>query len=252
MKVLLLGGTTEAAAMARLLAADPRFDATLSLAGRTTQPAVSPLPTRVGGFGGAGGLAAYLIENKVDALIDATHPYAAQITMNAVEAATDSAVPLLAVRRPPWERQAGDLWQEVPDAEAAVLALGAQPKRVFLAMGRLEVHVFAKAPQHDYLLRSIDDPGALPFPYVTVVTGRGPFDLAGERALLQENRIEILVSKNSGGAATYAKIQAARALGLPVVMLARPSLPWSDSVTKVAEAMQWLNAHHEALAQRGV
>ncbi len=252
MKVLLLGGTTEAAALARLLAADTRFDATLSLAGRTAEPAASPLPTRVGGFGGAAGLARYLTENNVDSLIDATHPYAAQITMNAVEAATDSGVQLLAVRRPPWERQEGDLWQEVADAEAAVAALGAQPKRVFLAMGRLEAHVFAKAPQHEYLLRSIDHPGALPFPYVTVVTMRGPFDLAEETALLKDKRIEVLVSKNSGGSATYAKIQAARELGLPVIMLARPALPWSDSVATVAETMQWLGARHEALAQRGV
>lgn len=252
MKVLLLGGTTEAAVLARLLAADPRFDATLSLAGRTKSPAASPLPTLVGGFGGAKGLLAYLLENKVDALVDATHPYAAQMTMHAVEAATDCDTALLALRRPAWEQQPGDRWQQVADAESAVEALGTDPKRVFLSMGRLEIHSFARAPQHDYLIRSVDHPGDLPMPYVSVITAKGPFDPAAEAALLKQHRIEVLVSKNSGGSATYGKIQAARDLGVPVIMLARPTLPWADSVTGPEAAMAWLAAHHEALAQRGV
>ncbi len=252
MKILLLGGTTEAAALARLLASDGRFDATLSLAGRTKEPAAVPLKTRVGGFGGVAGLASYLSEKRIDVLVDATHPYAAQMSRNAVEASTMSVVALLSLRRPPWPRQAGDRWVEVPDAEAAALAIGPEPRRVFLAMGRQELHAFARAPQHDYLIRSVDHPGRLPLPRAEVITARGPFDATAEEALLREHGIEILVSKNSGGSATYGKIEAARRLALPVIMLARPELPFVESLASAEAALTWLAAHHEAGARRGV
>ncbi len=252
MKVLLLGGTTEAAALARALAGVPDIDTTLSLAGRTKNPASSPLPTRVGGFGGAAGLQAYLAENAIDLLIDATHPYAAQIAQNAAEAAAEIGLPMLAVRRPPWEPKKGDRWQIVSEFGEAADLLGAAPRRVFLALGRLELDAFAKAPQHDYLIRSVDHPGPLPMPNVTVITARGPFDFASEEALLRKHGIEVLVCKNSGGNATYGKIEAARKLGLPVLMLVRPSLPWAETVETPEAAMAWLRTRHEALARRGV
>ncbi len=252
MKVLLLGGTTEASELARLLARDPRFAATLSLAGRTEKPAAAPIATRVGGFGGIAGLERYIDAQGIDCLIDATHPYAAQISANAAEAAARRCVPLLALRRPPWPRLEGDLWQEVADAEAAAQALGPTPRRVFLAMGRLEVRAFAQAPQHHYLIRSIDHPGPLPLPSLQVITARGPFDPAAEEASMRDRGIEVLVSKNSGGTATYGKIEAARRLQLPVLLLARPDLPGAESVTAAEEAMAWLAADHEALARRGV
>ncbi len=252
MKILLLGGTTEASALARLLAGDDRFDALLSLAGRTRHPAAAALPTRVGGFGGVDGLTAYLMERRVDCLVDATHPYAAQISANAARASVAAGVPLLGLRRPAWPRLEGDLWQEVPDAKGAVAALGEQPRRVFLAMGRLELPAFAAAPQHHYLIRSVDPPGRLELPNTEVITARGPFEAAAEEALLRDHAIEVLVCKNSGGSATYGKIEAARKLRIPVIMLARPELPGVESVESAEAALAWLTAAHEALARRGV
>ncbi len=253
MNLLLLGGTSEASALARHLAGDRRFRATLSLAGRTQNPAKAPVPQRVGGFGGIEGLARYLKDEAVDLLVDATHPYAAQMSRHAATAAARAEVPLLALRRPPWQRKPGDRWQEVADAAAAVEALGEAPRRVFLAMGRLELAAFAQAPQHAYLIRSVDHPGVLPLPQLKVITARGPFDETEEEALLRGEAIEILVAKNSGGSATYGKIAAARRLGLPVILLQRPALPLVESVATAEEAMAWLAARHEAAsARRGV
>ncbi|MBC6404482.1 MAG: cobalt-precorrin-6A reductase [Rhodospirillales bacterium] len=252
MKLLLLGGTAEGSGLARLLAGRPQFQATLSLAGRTERPATNPLLQRTGGFGGVIGLCSYLFENKIDVLIDATHPYAAQMSRNAAMASRRLSLPLLALRRPPWQAQAGDRWQTVADAAAAAEALGTAPRRVFLAMGRLEVAAFAAAPQHDYLLRSVDRPGPLPLPRLRIVTARGPFAEAEEEQLLRQERIEVIVSKNSGGTATYGKIAAARRLGLPVILLQRPILPEVESVATPAAAIRWLDTHHAADARRGV
>jgi len=253
MKLLLLGGTSEASALARRLAGDRRFQATLSLAGRTRNPASAPIPQRIGGFGGVEGLVRYLREEDVGLLVDATHPYAAQMSRHAAEAAAAAAVPLLALRRPPWRAEPGDRWQEVADAAAAAAALGAVPRHVFLAMGRQELAPFAAAPQHDYLIRSVDAPGPLPLPRVKVITARGPFDAAAEEDLLRQAAIEVVVAKNSGGSATYGKIAAARRLGLPVILLARPELPVVESVATPEAAFDWLSARHEhATALRGV
>lgn len=222
----------------------------LSLAGRTAQPAAQPLPVRIGGFGGAAGLAAWLRQNATRAVVDATHPYAATISANAASAAAASGLPLLALRRPPWVPQPGDLWTEVADAEAAVAALGALPRRVFLALGRQEVASFAVAPWHRYLIRSVDpvDP-PLAVPEARYLTARGPFPEAAERALLAREGIEAIVCKNSGGSATYGKIAAARALGIAVVMLRRPALPAVEEVASPEAALAWL-AHRGLL--RGV
>ncbi len=252
MRVLILGGTTEASALATLIAGDPRFDATLSLAGRTTAPRAQPIATRIGGFGGAVALAEWLRDEKIAAVVDATHPYADQISTNAVFACKQSDVPLASIVRPPWHEEPGDRWQSVPDSEAAAAALGPTPRRVFLSLGRQELSAFAAAPQHHYLGRSIDLPQgiALP-PDIRFILARGPFRQADEEKLLADEKIEVLVSKNSGGSAIYPKIAAARTLGLPVVMIARPHKPAGHGVASAEEAMAWLS--QEALrSPRGV
>lgn len=242
MRILILGGTGEASALVRgLPARAPGVAVTLSLAGRTRQPKVEAVPTRIGGFGGPEGLAAWIAQAGTDLVVDATHPFAARIGANAAWACASTGVPLLAIRRPAWVPQAGDRWIPVPDMPAALEALGAVPRRVFLTIGRQEVGVFAAAPQHDYLVRAIEDV-ALAVPRFTLIRARGPFDEAGEAAFLAERGIEILVSKNSGGEATAAKIAAARVLGLPVVMVSRPKKPDVPSVADVGAALDWIVA----------
>src|SRR5262249_22245233 len=195
----------------------------------------------------------YLRTEHIDALIDATHPYAAMISANAANAAELAKVPLLALRRPPWLPVAGDIWIEVADVVGAVAALAVAPRRVFLALGRKELAPFARAPQHHYLVRSVDpvEP-PLPVPYATYVTGRGPFDEAHDRGLLQQHRIEVVVAKNSGGSATYGKIAAARALGLTVILLRRPALPQVAAVQTVEGAVAWLDHDGPPSTARGV
>jgi precorrin-6A/cobalt-precorrin-6A reductase len=253
MRILILGGTAEARVLAQRLAGRSDLAVTLSLAGRTATPAVQPVPVRVGGFGGADGLADYLSAERVHALIDATHPYAAIISANAARAAQSTGVPLLALRRPPWIPIAGDRWIEVEDIPAAVAAVGAAPRRVFLALGRKELAPFTAAPQHHYLVRSVDpvDP-PLAVPYATYVTARGPFAEAAERALLGVHAIEVVIAKNSGGTATYGKIAAARSLGLPVIMPSRPPLPAVTAVETIEEALAWLDHVRAPGADRGV
>ena len=241
-RILILGGTAEARRLAERLAARADLAVTLSLAGRTASPAAQPVPVRIGGFGGAQGLADYLSVERMNLLIDATHPYAATISANAARAAELANIPLLAVRRPPWVPVAGDRWVEIAGVQGAVRALGSAPRRVFLALGRKEIAPFAGAPQHHYLVRSVDpvDP-PLAVPHAIYVTGRGPFDEADDRALLAAHRIEMVVAKNSGGAATYGKIAAARALGLSVILLRRPALPRVSAVETVEAAVAWLD-----------
>ncbi|MGE5149374.1 MAG: cobalt-precorrin-6A reductase [Rhodospirillaceae bacterium] len=249
LKVLILGGTTEASALARMVACDPRVAPLLSLAGRTTNPRPQPIPARVGGFGGIEGLVTFLHREAIDAVVDATHPYADQMSAHAVAACTESSVPLASLVRPEWTREASDLWQVVADTETAAHALGKKSRRVFLSLGRQDLHIFARAPQHHYLARLIEQPdqATLP-PNLRLLQARGPFDRADEARLLREERIDILVSKNAGGAATYAKIEAARALGLPVVMIARPHKPVGVIMANVEACVAWLHG----LAPRGV
>ncbi|MGH1574425.1 cobalt-precorrin-6A reductase [Methylobacterium sp. P31] len=243
MRILILGGTGEASALVRALAGRQDLSILLSLAGRTTAPRVEPVPTRIGGFGGAEGLAAYLRSEGIHRLIDATHPFAAVISGNAARAATLAGVPLLAIRRPAWSREPGDLWTEVDTMEEAVSVLGARPRRVFLTIGRQEAGAFAAAPQHVYLVRTVEPLGEiLPVPQLTTLETRGPFDAAAEAALMRENGTEVVVSKNSGGAATYAKIAAARSLAIPVIMVRRPEKPDVPSVPDAAGALRWLDA----------
>jgi precorrin-6A/cobalt-precorrin-6A reductase len=252
MKILILGGTAEARALAAALSERRDLSVMLSLAGRTAAPAPQAVPVRIGGFGGAEGLQRYLRDEGIDLLIDATHPYAAAISANAAKAAASAGVKLLALRRPAWEKVPGDAWIEVASVTEAVIALGSAPKRVLLALGRKEIAAFEAAPQHFYLVRSVDpvDP-PLQVPQAQYITARGPFSEEADRALLAQNRIDIVVTKNSGGAA-YGKIAAARALGLPVIMLKRPSLPEVESVETVAEALAWLDHALTPSTARGV
>lgn len=228
------------------------LDVTVSLAGRTAAPLRMPVRVRSGGFGGASGLATYLAEERVDLLIDATHPYAAMISANAAEAAARARVRILALRRPPWLRQAGDRWIEVADLREAVRALGDAPRNVFLALGRNDLAPFEAAPQHRYLIRSVDPvTPPLRLPHAAYVTARGPFGEADEHALLQHHGSEVIVAKNSGGDSTYGKIAAARALGLEVIMPRRPPLPDVPSVVSVEEVLAWLD-HADLASARGV
>ncbi|RWB18655.1 MAG: cobalt-precorrin-6A reductase [Mesorhizobium sp.] len=257
-RILILGGTTEARQLAGKLVARTDVTLTLSLAGRTENPVAQDVPTRTGGFGGADGLAAYLRENQIDLLIDATHPYAAQISANATEAAHEAGAPIIALRRPGWEPAEGDRWTLVDSVASAVTALGSAPRHVFLALGRQEVAAYEAAPQHHYLIRSVDpvEP-RLAVPDATYLLARGPFREADERALLLEHRIDVVVSKNSGGEATYGKIAAARALRIEVVMIRRPALPdvtSAETIEALAEMVDDFLVSHflGPAAERGV
>jgi precorrin-6A/cobalt-precorrin-6A reductase len=242
LRILILGGTAEASALARLVADEPGLAPVLSFAGRTAAPVLPPIPSRIGGFGGAEGLAAYLTAEQVDLLIDATHPFAARISANAGSAAALVGVPRLVLQRAPWTAQPGDDWRPVPTVEAAALALGPAPRRVFLTIGRQDLLPFRAQPQHRYIIRSVDppDPGLLP-PCAEILTGRGPFLEAAERALMARHCTDVLVTKNSGGA--DGKLRAARTLGLPVIMIDRKPPPSGESVPEAAAALEWIRGH---------
>ncbi|MCP1199800.1 cobalt-precorrin-6A reductase [Notoacmeibacter sp. MSK16QG-6] len=236
--ILILGGTADARKLASVLA-EQDANVTLSLAGVTLSPRDQGVPTRIGGFGGAEGLAEYLRAKKIDLLIDATHPYAANISRNAAAAALKSQTPLLALRRPAWQPEAADLWHYAGNLEAALEAIGPDPKRLFVALGRKEIAPLATAPQHIYVIRSVDpvEPVLLPPKHKTILD-RGPFTLVAERELLEQERIDAIMCKNSGGTAAYAKLLAARKLGLPVHMLTRPALPDVPAASNVEEALR--------------
>ncbi len=236
MRVLLLGGTTEARHMAQALA-NAGIDAVYSYAGRTDTPVDQPLPTRVGGFGGVVGLRNFIAAEQITHVIDATHPFAAQMSRNAFEACD---VPLIRLERPAWVAGNGDDWRSFATLQDIAASLPETPARVFLAIGKQQIGLFAAKPQHHYLLRLVDPPDApLPLDNTTVVLARGPFDFAGDLALLREHNITHIVAKNSGGSGARAKLDAARELRLPVLMAERPNVP-GVSLGSVAEVMRWL------------
>ena len=238
--ILLLGGTTEAASLARALAATG-LRATVSLAGRVARPAPLPLPLRVGGFGGVAGLVDHLRAEGVTHVVDATHPFAAQMSANAAAACAETGVPLIALTRAEWRETGEDRWIRVPDMAGAVAALDRPAARVFLAVGRMHLAAFAARPQHDYLLRLVDAPDTPPpLPRHRAVIDRGPFGLEGDLALMREHGTEIVVSKNAGGTDAFAKIAAARALGLPVIMIDRPAVPPRPEAHTPEEVLRWL------------
>ncbi|MFD2684827.1 cobalt-precorrin-6A reductase [Streptomyces phyllanthi] len=225
--VLVLGGTTEARELAASLAARPGVRVTTSLAGRVTRPGAVAGEVRVGGFGGAEGLAAWLREHEADALVDATHPFASAITANAARAAAATGVPAVVLRRPGWRPGPGDRWHPVDSLAEAAALLPQLGRRVFLTTGRLGLAAFAGLTEPHFLVRSVEAPDPPMPPHTDVLLARGPFTADGERALLREHRIDVLVTKDSGGEATAAKLVAARDLGLPVVVVRRPPLPES-------------------------
>jgi precorrin-6A/cobalt-precorrin-6A reductase len=250
MHVLILGGAGEARELAAALAERTELRVTLSLAGRTRVPALPDCDSRIGGFGGAEGLADWLRSHDVDVLVDATHPFARVISGNAVRAAAAVGLPLIVVERPPWEAVAGDRWTRVGDMDGAVAALGNAPKRVFLAVGRQEIAVFRAAPQHHYVVRSIELPAPETMPPVAeAILARGPFATADDQMLLVAHGVDIVVAKNSGGQATYGKIAAARTLGLPVVIVDRQ--PRAGAAATVGEALDRLD-QLEISPNRGV
>ena len=237
---MILAGTPAATQLANAVA-ERGLTGTVSFAGRVERPKRQPLPQRIGGFGGVAGLVEYLSAQNVTHVIDATHPFAAQMSRNAVAACAEARVPLLALTRAPWEAQSGDRWACVPDIAGAVAALGQPAKRVMLAVGRMHLAEFAPHPQHFYLLRLVDPPSAPPpFPDNHVLVSRGPFSRADDRALMEQHRIDLVVSKNAGGTGAYAKIAAARTLGLPVIMIDRPDLPAQQKAHSVQEALDWI------------
>ncbi|MEU9332726.1 cobalt-precorrin-6A reductase [Streptomyces sp. NPDC048290] len=238
--LLVLGGTTEARELAALLGARPGLRVTTSLAGRVTRPGALAGEVRTGGFGGARGLARWLREHAVDAVIDATHPFAARITAHGVRAAAEVGVPYAVLRRPGWVREDGDRWHRVPSLESAAALVPALGRRALLTTGRLGLAAFAGLTDVRCVVRSVEPPEPPVPPRLEVVLARGPFTVAEEVALLRERRIEVLVTKDSGGAATAAKLVAARTVGVPVIVVDRPELPAGAVVVgDVAEAVGW-------------
>ncbi len=238
--ILVLGGTLEASALALALAKLGER-AVLSYAGRVAQPRAQPIAVRVGGFGGVPGLVRHLREQGVTHLVDATHPFASQMSSNAVAACTLTGVPLLALTRAAWHPGVGDCWQMAADVPAAVAALHGPPLRVMLALGRMHLAAFAAQPQHHYILRLVDaTDDAPPLPQSTTIVSRGPFNVASDIALMRTHRVDIVVCKNAGGTGAKAKLDAARSLNLPVVMVARPTIPVRAEVTRVDQVLQWL------------
>ncbi len=240
-RVLILGGTGDAIALAAKASELSDLDIITSLAGRTSQPMIPSVNTRIGGFGGVSGLVHYLQTEQISGLIDATHPFAAQISWNAAAAARQAGIPHLLLVRPPWQPTAGDRWIDVDSHDAAAARLPKLAQRIFLTIGRQELAVFAGMPDLWFLMRMIDppQPDAI-VPTGKIILERGPFSIDKERSLLQQYDIGAIVSKNSGGAATYAKIVAAREFSIPVVMVQRPPLPATDTVTEIEGALAWL------------
>ncbi|MDH5558747.1 MAG: cobalt-precorrin-6A reductase, partial [Alphaproteobacteria bacterium] len=241
-RLLILGGTGEAAALAR--AAGEQFTDGLeivsSLAGRTNEPQPLPGKVRTGGFGGAEGLARWLHEAEIDMVVDATHPYATQISANARAACEASGIARLVLWRPPWTAQTGDNWIAAADEAVAARLLPGLGKRVFLALGSGQLRHFADVQGVWLMSRVAETPEpdtALPG---FVVVGRGPFDADDELRLMEEQDIDLLVSRNSGGAATVGKITAARQRGIPVIMIDRPAPETGEQCSNLKEVLQWI------------
>jgi precorrin-6A/cobalt-precorrin-6A reductase len=239
-RILILGGTGEARELAAELAA-AGVDVLSSLVGRVREPRLPDGPVRIGGFGGAAGLAAFLGAEGITGVVDATHPFAGTITAHAAQAATQAGVPLLVLRRPEWEAEPS--WRAVADIRAAAEAVRAWPgESVFLTTGRRDLDVFAADDRHRFLVRTVDPPDGPVPPRMTLVLDRGPYTVDGESALMRDYGVGLLVTKNSGGPMTAAKLQAARDLGVQVLMVQRPPLPpGSVVVTTVAEAVRWVS-----------
>lgn len=243
MRILILGGTHEAFQLAERLAATGGVDFISSLAGRTREPRRPKGEVRTGGFGGADGLARYLRDESVTHVINATHPFAAQISANAVAAAEATGVPLLRLLRPAWTARRDDRWVAARHTAEAAEQCRREGGRIFLTLGSGELDAFSEIRNAHFLVRMVDAPQQVPLSDYRVITARGPFSLQDELRLLAEHHIGLVVAKNSGGEATYAKIEAARRMGLPVVMIERPAIaldPRSPAVASVEDVIAWV------------
>jgi precorrin-6A/cobalt-precorrin-6A reductase len=250
-RLLILGGTGEAASLAQqgVQRFAERLAVTTSLAGRTEHPAPLPGDVRIGGFGGPAGLAAYLRAHEIDLLVDATHPFAAAISAEARCAAELAGVPRLLLLRPMWRRHALDRWIEVEDLAAAAAKVALLGRRAWLTIGTRELDAFAAITDVRFLVRMIDPPRRPPpLKFHQIVLGRGPFTLVEERHLIQRYAIDVLVAKASGGAATEAKLVAAREMSLPVLMVRRPAPEPGETVPTVEAALAWIDARLGARA----
>ncbi|WP_067895905.1 cobalt-precorrin-6A reductase [Nocardia vaccinii] len=243
LRVLILGGTREARKLAEMVSGESGFQVVSSLAGRVRRPVLPVGEVRVGGFGGVDGLRDWISDNEIHALIDATHPFAGVISAHAAAAAAALDLPVLHVRRPGWRERPGDRWIRVPDVASAVDTVAELGSRIFLTIGRQEAGAFAGPTTRWFLIRSIDPPTAPLPPNHELLLARGPFAVEDEIRLLTEHRIDVLVTKDSGGELTVAKLLAARTCGIPVVMIDRPPLPAGARVAEsVAAAWEWLRA----------
>jgi precorrin-6A/cobalt-precorrin-6A reductase len=239
--ILILGGTAEARHLAAALDPLPDVSVVSSLAGRTSAPLLPPGRVRIGGFGGPAGLSVFLRAERISAVIDATHPFAAVISANAVTAAAGAGVPLLVLRRPGWTAREGDDWRRVPTVADAATALPGIGRRALLTTGRQTLAAFAALDEVWFLVRAVEPP-APPFPArMTVILDRGPFTRDGERALIEAHAVDVVVTKDSGSPSTAAKLDAARDLGLPVLMVDRPPVPpGAEAVPTVPDAVAWV------------
>lgn len=240
-RVLVLGGTQDAAAIARAVADDPAIHTISSLAGRTREPRALAGEVRTGGFGGAAGLTRYLEEARIDAVVDATHPFAAAISRHAAEACEATGLPRAQLQRPPWRAQDDDRWIEVDDVDNAARVLPQHGRRAFLTIGRQDIAAFVSVPDVWFLVRLIDPPAEpVALASFKLISQRGPFDTNAEETLMRVHSIDVLVSKNSGGTATYGKIEAARRLSIPVVIIRQPPPQPGDHAADVEAACAWL------------
>jgi precorrin-6A/cobalt-precorrin-6A reductase len=239
---LILGGTSDARDLASRLDARPGLRVVSSLAGRVRDPALPAGEVRIGGFGGADGLAAWLTDQHISAVIDATHPFAEGISANAAVACGQTGTPLLRVVRPPWMPGEGDNWHEARSLTSAASLLPGLGRRVFLTTGRQGLAAFAPLRQTWFLIRCVDPPAGPMPPRRQVILARGPYDAGAELALMRQHEIDVLVTKNSGGELTAGKLAAARDLGIVVVMVSRPvqAPTAAPSCSSVADAENWL------------
>jgi precorrin-6A/cobalt-precorrin-6A reductase len=245
MRLLILGGTGDASKLARQVAEIDDRQIILSLAGRTKTARNSnqntpSFSTRIGGFGGIDGLVAYLRQNSIDSIVDATHPFAAQISHHGATAAQICGIPYLILDRPQWEREIGDNWLEVETIAAAADIVPNIATRVFLTIGRQELAAFAHLQDIWFLMRSIEPPQP-PIPQGEIILHQAPFNVEDEKKLLLDYKIGAIVSKNSGGDATYAKIIAAREIDIPIIIVRRPPLPQGDRVCSIEAALKWIS-----------
>jgi precorrin-6A/cobalt-precorrin-6A reductase len=245
--ILILGGTAEAREVAAALDA-AGIAVTSSLAGRVADPRLPEGAVRVGGFGGPSALAEWLAAEQVAAVVDATHPFAQRISASAAQACPEAGVPLLRLARPAWTRRPGDDWRRAGDLEAAAALVPSLGERVLLTTGRQGLAAFAGVEDCWFLVRCVDPPQPPLPPRHEVILDRGPYTLEGELALIDRHAIDLVVTKDSGGALTEAKLDAARERGLPVIVVDRPPRPpnETEAVATVAEALDWVSRHAHA------